>query len=228
MSFRRTYQPIELDETLFTEIKALCQRENYTPFMVVLTALSIVLYRYAGQQDVRIATLVANRGRRETENTIGHFLNTVIQRIQLSPDMSIGECLGHVRTVSIAAHAREELPFEHLTRTLEGGREDQHNSLVQVLLSYEVATHKSAQMSGLNLASLDLERREADAELMATSFNVVFRLKESSTRLMGTVNYNDDSVDTSVVAYMLACFRSVLKGMVVDSAESMAASFENE
>ena len=74
MSFRRTSQPIELDEALFTEIKALCQRENYTPFMVVLTALSIVLYRYAGQHDVRIGTLVANRGRRETENTIGHFL----------------------------------------------------------------------------------------------------------------------------------------------------------
>ena len=142
--------------------------------------------------------------------------------------MSIGECLAHVRTVSIAAHAREELPFEHLTRTLEEGRDDEHSSLVQVLLSYEIAIHKSAQMSGLNLASLDLERREADAELMATSFNMVFRLKELSTRLIGTVNYNDDSVDTSVVAYMLACFRSVLKGMVVDSNESIAASFENE
>jgi amino acid adenylation domain-containing protein len=228
MSFRRTSQPIELDETLFTEIKALCQRENYTAFMVVVTALSIVLYPYAGQQDVRIGALVANRGRRETENTIGHFLNTVILRLQLSPDMSIGECLAQVRTVSIAAHAREELPFEHLTRTLEEGREDEHSSLVQVLLSYESAINKSAQMTGLNLASLDLERREADAELMATSFDMVFRLKELSTRLIGTVNYSDDSVDTSVVAYMLACFRSVLKGMVVDSNESIAASFENE
>jgi hypothetical protein len=73
-----------------------------------------------------------------------------------------------------------------------------------------------------------LEDRESHAEFKPTLFSMVFKLRELSTRLTGAVNYNDDSVDTSVVADMLACFRSVLKGMVVGSNESIVASFENE
>ena len=66
--------------------------ESCTVFMVLLTALNVLLYRYAHQQDIRIGILVADRGRREVEG-LGYFLNTVVLRTQISPEMTIQQLL---------------------------------------------------------------------------------------------------------------------------------------
>src|SRR5262249_55962353 len=101
LSFRTARLPIELDETLFTDIKALARKENCTPFMVLLAALSILLYLQTGQEDIRIGTLVANRSRPESRGVFGHFINTIILRIELYPDMTWKQLLMHVRQVTL-------------------------------------------------------------------------------------------------------------------------------
>ena len=129
LSFRSSRQPIELDETLFRGIKAVARRECCTPFMIILAALDLVLYAFTGQEDIRIGTLVANRRRREAERAIGHFLNTVVLRTRLSPNLSCGQLLRQVREITLAAYAHQELPFEELARVLETERRIKRGSL---------------------------------------------------------------------------------------------------
>jgi NRPS condensation-like uncharacterized protein len=61
--FRSSRQPIKIDLDLYRAIKEFALRENYTPFMVFVAALNILLHLYTGEQDIRIGTLIANRGR---------------------------------------------------------------------------------------------------------------------------------------------------------------------
>jgi len=45
-----------------------------------------LLSRYTGQEDILVGTPVANRTRKELEDMIGYFLNTLVLRGDLSGD----------------------------------------------------------------------------------------------------------------------------------------------
>jgi amino acid adenylation domain-containing protein len=225
LSFLRSRLPIDLDETLFTRIKRLAQTENCTPFMVVVTALNIVLYLYSGQQDIRIGTLVANRGRREIERTIGHFLNTVILRIQVLPDMTHRQLLRQVRHTTFAAYAHQELPFEQLARVLEKEQKILRPSLFEVLLDYQSRGGESDDRAGLSFAPFDIEQTGPGEKLTPTTFALILNLRESSTRLTGTVTYRDDMFNSSAIVSLTECFRWLLESIVVDK-DSFISSFK--
>ena len=81
-----TRQSIDIGVGLLTQIRHLAIQESCTPFLVVASAVIVLLYFTLGEPDVRIGTLVANRRNRETENVIGHFVNTVVLRTCVSLD----------------------------------------------------------------------------------------------------------------------------------------------
>jgi hypothetical protein len=61
--------------------------------MTLVAAFKTLLHRYVGEDDLRVATLVANRNRPGTEHLIGPLANTVILRTCLSGDPSPREVL---------------------------------------------------------------------------------------------------------------------------------------
>ena len=98
MSLRTARQSLELPSALFEALKDLSQQEGSTLFMTCLAAFKMLLYGYTGQEDVCVATLVANRTRQETEGLIGLFVNTVILRTNLVVTRRVGRCCsGSVR-----------------------------------------------------------------------------------------------------------------------------------
>jgi amino acid adenylation domain-containing protein len=215
LRFHTARQPIEVAESLFASIKALTRKEHCTPFMVVVTALSTVLYLSTGRPDIRIGTLVANRGRRETESVIGHFINTVILRIQVSPEITLKDLLGQVREIVLTAHVHQELSFERLARTLEEERLVKSRSFFQVLLSYQMSSFEPLQIHGLNFAPFDLQLSKTGMELTPTAFDLIFNLRESSTKLTGAVNYKTSVCDSSVAFTLAEGLVKVLIGMIL-------------
>ena len=90
--------------------------------MVLVATLKILLHRYLGQDDLRVATNVANRNRPGVEGLIGPLANTLILRTNLGGDPSCREAMRRVRVTTLAAFAHQDLPFEVLTETLERER----------------------------------------------------------------------------------------------------------
>jgi amino acid adenylation domain-containing protein len=219
---------LEIGEDLFAGIKTVARSNNCTPFIVVFTVLSIVLHKWSGEEDIRIGTLVANRAQGKTENVIGHFLNTVVLRIEVSSKMSFGELLSQVRRVTLAAHVNENLPFEHLARVLEQEHKAARDFLFPILMSYQMSNCEPLERSGLTFASLDIDQLETVDKSVPTAFDLIFKLRESSTNLTGTVNYVDDRFDTSDVVSILDCFESALKSIAIDPNHAMARKFSGK
>ena len=181
--------------------------------MIVVTALNILLYLETGQRDIRIGTLVANRGRKESESVIGHFLNTVILRAHIIPEITIKELLAQVRETILVAHAHQELPFEQLATVLEKENQIERNTLFQVLLSYQTHSSETHQIDGLSFAPFDLREAREAQEMSATAFDLIFNLRESSTKLTGAVNYKMSVCDSSVGVTLAEGLVKVLIGM---------------
>jgi acyl carrier protein len=74
--------PLMLSPELTANLRAFAQRHGVTPFMTLLAGWGLLLARLSGQQEVVIGTPVANRQRRETEELIGFFVNTLAMRLR--------------------------------------------------------------------------------------------------------------------------------------------------
>ncbi|WP_249727414.1 MULTISPECIES: condensation domain-containing protein, partial [unclassified Bradyrhizobium] len=92
-SFAGATVPVVIDADLTRELKRLSQQHGTTLFMTVLAAWGAVLSRLSGQDDLVIGVPSANRGRREIEELIGFFVNSLALRLDLSGAPSVAELL---------------------------------------------------------------------------------------------------------------------------------------
>jgi amino acid adenylation domain-containing protein len=217
-SFGTFRLPLELDEVLFAAVKALARNENCTPFTVLLTALNILLYLNTGQTDIRIGTLVANRTRKETERVIGYFMNTVILRTKVCPEMTVKEIVRSVRDGAVEAYLHQDLAYEHLARLCED-RKLARDSLCQVLVNYQTFISLPQHFAGLTFAPWDLSYGSDVAELTPTTFDLIFSFRETSRTLTGTVNYRTNTFGKSNITAMIEAFRELLKRIVMSPIE---------
>ena len=116
-------------------LKALGQQVHATPFMVLLAALQLLLCRYTGQDDIVVASPIANRQQQDTEQTLGLFLNTLVLRTSLAGHPTFRELLQHVRAVTLAAYDHQDVPFEKLVEAIHPTRDLSRPPLYDVMLN---------------------------------------------------------------------------------------------
>ncbi|NVJ19573.1 condensation domain-containing protein, partial [Myxococcus sp. AM010] len=185
-TYRGDTRGLEWPKGLWEGVKGLAQRENATPFMVLLAAFQVVLSRYARQEDVSVGTAIANRTRAETEGLIGFFVNTLVLRTKVSPTASFRELLTQVREVTLGAYAHQEVPFERLVEELQPERDLSRSPLFQVMLVLQNAPGGAVSLPGLRLEA-------AESSGKTSKFDVTLGLGESSAGgLSGALEFNSD------------------------------------
>ena len=221
-SFRTGRKEISVEKDLFAAVKTVAAKENCTPFMVTLAALNFVLHAHTGERDIRVGTLVANRRLRETENLIGYFVNAVVLRTRLKPDMSWKDLLKQAREVTLGAYAHQELPFGRLAHVLDQEGSVKGGSLIQVLLNYQNLLFPVAKLPGVTFAVLDFKEAKLDSEMALTAVDLIFDLRETSTQLTGSVNYRNELFDDHRIAGMIRVFHESLRVIIKDPNEVIA------
>jgi Condensation domain len=158
--------------------KSFSHREGGTLFMALVAALKALLHRYLAQEDVRVATNVANRNRPGSESLMGRIANTVVLRTDLSGDPNARELLRRVRATTLGAFTHQNFPFEQLADIFARERGLEPAALAPVMLLLQNASLRpsmnSAHKLGLEEAYPDIEgnsrRAGGGLHLQAGSF----------------------------------------------------------
>jgi len=203
-------QYLDLPKELFEALKDLSQQEGSTLFMTCLTAFKVLLYGYTGQEDLCVATLVANRTQHATEGLIGLFVNTMILRTDLGGNPTCREVLQRVRATTLAAFAHQDLPFEEVIRTLERERNLQRTSLCQVMVIWQNTMLRPYQGYAQTLSFQTIEQSVVVPNGALTTFDIILILRERDQGLSGTCLYNTDLFDAATIRRMLDDFQDVL------------------
>ena len=221
--YRGATQLLELPLHLSQALMALSQQEGVTLFMTLLAAFQALLYRYTGQTDIAVGSPIANRNRRELEDLIGFFANSLVLRTDLSGNPTFRELLSRVRQVAVAAYAHQDLPFEKLVEELHPERKGNRNPLFQVVFALQNAPMEQLELPGLTLASFNTETTTArfDLELYLWECAENFRNFwgegwQQSAGLRGVLVYNTDLFEPSAIALMLDHFQILLAGAVAN------------
>lgn len=193
---RRFVLPAETSAAL----KHLALDSGATNYMMLLTVLKTLLFRYTRQSDILVGAAVENRLHREFEPLIGLLVNTLVLRTDVAGDMTTRELLRRVRETVLEAHAHRNLPFEKLVNALQPGRTLTHSPLFQVAFILQNTHLSSAFETASRSSTFDLS---------------LYMWEGEGNRFHGAFEYSTELFDAGTIDRMAAHFTVLAEAMAL-------------
>nr|HMQ60354.1 amino acid adenylation domain-containing protein [Flavilitoribacter sp.] len=191
---------LPLDKALSAAIKDLSIRMGTTPFMTMLAAFKVLLYRYSGQQDICVGTPVANRNAGELDQLAGFFVNTIALRTQIDGNRQADELLKQIKEESLAAFSRQEAPFEQIVLRVVADRSLSRSPVFQVMFIMQ----NNPETPDLKLNGLDLSFEAPGGQ--TAQFDLTFSLVEADGQFYLGIEYCTDLFTPETIERMAGHF----------------------
>jgi amino acid adenylation domain-containing protein len=208
-SYRGATYRAALPAPLVESLRAFSRRESSTLFMTLLAAFNVLLGRYTGQTDINVGTPAAGRNRAEVEGLIGFFVNTLVIRTDLAGDPRFSELLKRVRETTLAAYARQDVPFERLVERLHVERSLSHAPLFQVAFAFNNMPSQTPQLDGLETSLLEVDTATA-------KFDLALTIEDDGSELTLAVEYSTDLFDGATIRRLTSHFQTLLTAIAAD------------
>ena len=191
------------NKELMNRVGELAGQTGATPFMIYLAAVNVLFARYTGQDDVAIGTPIANRLRRETENTFGFFVNTLVLRNSVEGNPTFLELIERVKIGALEAYDTQDMPFEMLVDELDVERDLSRNPLFQVMFALQ-----NEELPDFKLPDLEIKRYETDNN--SAMFDFWISMREFDDGIHTLCEYNTDLYKKSTVIKMMKHLENIL------------------
>lgn len=198
-----------LDSHLMEKVAKIARDISGTPFMVLTAALKILLYRWTGQTDLVVGTVVANRNKIETEHLIGCFVNFLALRSEIEPGSTGMAVLRQEKETILEAYAHQDCPFE---KVVEVSRTDTKSSLNPL---YNVAF----LLQNYPRAPFYLKSFAARLEQLGTAsahLDLRFIAEPVSEGIRFECDFNVDIFQVKTIQDLLGYYRTLLENLCDD------------
>ena len=188
-------------------LTALGREHGATLYMVLLAAYNVMLHRYSDERDLVIGTPVRARQLPEVEGLIGPFINAVVLRTTVEPEISFTDLLGRVRDVTLDSFSNEDMPLEML-----GTRPP----IVRTFFSFQDARNRPPTLGAIPVEQLHAEPPAAANDLMLW-------MMETPKDLLAVANYSSELYDHATIEAFLDGFGTLLEAVVANPDAAIAA-----
>jgi amino acid adenylation domain-containing protein len=196
------------DGGLLEGLRELSGRAGTTLPVTLLAVLQVLLSRYAGQDDVVVGAVSANRARPELAALVGFVANTLPVRCDLSGDPAFIELLGRAREAAEGARAHQDLPFARLVEALRVERDPGRFPVFQVGFAC------TEPVGDIESAGVVMHREHVP--LMASMYDISFVAEARPGGLWIQCTYTTALFDAATVQRLLGNFEVLLRGVVAD------------
>ncbi len=215
-SFRGAQTGVRLERPLVARLRALCQSEQATLFMVMIAALATLFHRYSGATDIVIGSPVANRSLAEIEPLIGLFINTVAFRLDLAGDPTFVEFLRRVRAEAMEVFNNQDVAFESVVADLGARHEKNRAPLFQTMFVMQ-PPRAAAVFSEFGVDAAELAPR-------GSKFDFTLSLSEGEDGdIGGVIEYATDLFDQATIDRLFGHLVALLEGAVADPKRRISA-----
>lgn len=200
-------QEIMLSFELTQKLKNMSRATENTLYMTLLSGFFALLYRYTGQDEMIIGSLIANRNRAELINLIGFFANTVALRLIIPSNADFLRLLKDVRELTLAVQNNQDVPFDMVLEQLQIQRNLSYHPIFQVLFVLQNISSETVQMGDI---TADLEIFYNDT----AKFDLSVQIFETPAGLRIIIEYNTDIFYDVSISRLLGHYRVLLGGAV--------------
>ncbi|MCP4214102.1 MAG: amino acid adenylation domain-containing protein [bacterium] len=155
----------QFDATMTQKIKQKIKETHTTLYIFLLTAYSILVSKYTGQEDVLVGTPVAGREHVDFAHLLGMFINTLVMRNFPTRKKSFAAFLEEVRESTLAAYENQEYPLDDLLEKIDIKRDLSRNPLFDVELVVQNMDREKIEMETLQLIPYNAESQQTQVDL---------------------------------------------------------------
>ncbi|KZX00155.1 thioester reductase [Pseudoalteromonas luteoviolacea] len=202
-------QMIKLSYQQVEQLQALAHQYGASLFMLLLSSIQVFFYRFSGKRTPRIGVPVANRRFSELHSLMGFFINTLVQRNELSAEQSFVEVLSSTKTHAIDAQKNQDLPFEKLVEVMNPDRSLGQNPLFQLMFNHlEQDVQQALELPGVEVEQVTALQQQAQFDLSIDS-----RLLNDGALLL-EFQYNAALYDADYIDSVTSAFNTLLNEIV--------------
>ena len=167
---------------LTKRLKSISKETGTTLYMILLSAITILLWKYTGQEDIIIGSPIAGRPHVDLECIIGMFVNTLAMRNYPKSSKTYAEFLKEVKETALAAYENQDYQFEELVDRLNLRRDLSRNPLFDVMFVLQNMEESELEIEGLRLMKYNSEQ-------VQTKFDLTFTAIEATGEIMFNIEY---------------------------------------
>jgi amino acid adenylation domain-containing protein len=208
--------PFDLPPALAAGVRALARREGATPFAVVAAAFALLLSRYAGEEDLLLGILLANRPRPELENLVGFFANTVPLRLRLDGDPTVAELVRRAHAAAVGAQGHAALPFDRIVELADVRRDFSRPPLVQAVLTYAEAPVSSLSLPAVSVGPLELDS-------LTSVFELTLVVEDRGDALAPAFQFSTDLFEHLTIQRMATHLEAALAAFAADPEQRISS-----
>jgi amino acid adenylation domain-containing protein len=210
-SYRGGRVPLRLTGEISERLSALGRKEGCTPYVTLLAGYAALLYRYTGQEDFAVGSVIANRARAELREMIGFFANTVVLRCDLSGKPSFRELLRRMQEAVAEAMLHGELPFGDMVQAVGVARDGHDNPLFQTSFIFENNPLHATDVAGVRWQPLSWA---PDGSVEGTAkFDLSLVLEQTPEGFAGIFEYDSDRFEPETIRPMAGHLQTLLSGI---------------
>ncbi len=149
-----------LDLELTNKINELALNTKTTPYMILLCAYYILLFKYTMQDDIVVGSPVIGRDNLELSNIVGMFVNTLPLHIKINDNYQFNEFLEAVKELCLNSFEHQSYPLDEIVNNLNITRDLSRNPLFDVLFTYQ-----NGGLDNLNLGNIHSQYYISDTKI---------------------------------------------------------------
>ncbi|WP_240359708.1 non-ribosomal peptide synthetase [Pyxidicoccus trucidator] len=216
---------------LTARLKRLAGDEGTTVFAALLAGYASLLHRHNGQRELWVGTPTAGRDRVEQAQTVGYFVNPVVLRVELSPDLPFRALVAEVGRTVREALEHAALPLSVLVERLAPARDASRSPLFQTMFALQQLPLRSQEglaplalgVGGARLALGGLAMESIELDAGTAQFDLSLAVAEVEGRLHVTLEYNADLFEPGTAERLLQRYERLLAGAVIRPEAMLAA-----
>ncbi|MBV9447749.1 MAG: AMP-binding protein, partial [Streptosporangiaceae bacterium] len=149
-------------------VRALAERSGVTPYVVLLAAFNVFVYRQTDQADIVIGSPAAGRTNPRFMNVVGLFVSTIVVRTDVSGEPTFAEVVARTKESVLSALEYMDMPFDELVNHLAPERRLSYTPVVQMLFAF----HENGPDASAVSALLTKEPAARDTAKLDLTFTV--------------------------------------------------------
>jgi amino acid adenylation domain-containing protein len=187
-------------------LKELAQTTGSTLFSVVLSALRILLYRWAGERDTVIGTVASTRSRAGTDRMVGCFVNFLPIRNRVAENDTALDVLEHEKRAVLEAFAHQDCPFLKIAASASSSRITDASPVYNVGLLLQ-------NFPGIKFAGESFKGELIELESGAAHLDLRFIATEQPAGLRLDCEFKTELFAAATIQNLLAGFALVLEAL---------------
>lgn len=221
-TFPASFEGFELSYSVTERLNELSRQNGVTLFTILLSALSALLYRYTGCEDLMIGAPTNKRFYRGTEQLIGYFTGQSIIRIDVTGKPDWSTLLERTKNAVQSAVEHQEITYGQIVNAI--GKKFV-NKVIRSKRPYRVILNYLPQPVNFTVADITIYSEEQKmGESMGRDLTMPIWEEETHDGIFmrGGFKYRTDLFERKIVQQMIKNYKILLNTITTDPSQSVS------